>query len=197
MRVRHLTNVQFKPLWVVAVLSLALPFALAVVWFRLPKARETGPCLARDFVPDEETATAFSIALRRAILDNPGGPFELHATDVALTSYVALNTQGYQLADPQVRITPDGVCLSGRIVGLGLLTPRFRILADVRVVDGMLEFRFRKFVLNGHLLPPALRKLLQRVTNESLRDAHWPLRIEGVELRDGEIVLTGLRLSAP
>ncbi len=197
MRVRHLTNVRRKPLWLVTILVLALPFALAVAWFRLPRARETGPCLARGFVPDEEAATAFSIALRRAILDNPGGPFELRATDVALTSYVALSTQGYQLADPQVRITPDGVCLSGRIVGLGLLTPRFRILTDVRVVDGMLEFRLREFVLNGRLLPPALKTLLQRITNESLRDASWPLRIERVELHDGEIVLSGRRFPAP
>lgn len=197
MRVRQFTRVRHKPLWLATILMLALPFALAVAWLRLPEAPETGPCFARPFVADEAAATAFSIALRQAILDNPGGPFELRATDVELTSYVVLNTQGYQLADPQVRITTERVCFSGRIVGLGLLTPRFRIQAGVQATDGMLEFRFHQFVLNGRVLPPALKELAQRVTNESLRDAHWPLRIERVELRDGEVVITGLRLPAP
>jgi len=197
MRIRRFAKVLYKPFWLVIILLLALPLTLVVAWLRLPEARESGPCLGRRFVADATAATAFSVALRQAILDNPGGPFELRATDFELTSYVALSTQGYQLADPQIRITTEGICLSGRIVGLGLLTPRFRITADVRAVDGMLEFQIHQFVINGRLLPPALKGLAQRVVNESLRDANWPLRIESVDVSNGEIVVTGLRLPAP
>lgn len=184
--------------WLFLLILLLVPLlALAVTWFRLPVAADGATCLDHPPVADEAAATAFSTALRRAILDNAGGPFELHATDRELTAYVALNTQGYQLAVPEIRITATEVCLSGRIVGLGLLNPRFRITASVYVAHGMLQFDLHRVVLNGRLMPSALKDLLQRVVNESLRDAGWPLEIEAVHVTNGEIVIIGRRLPAP
>jgi hypothetical protein len=198
MGVLHVSKARHQPLWLALILALAPPAALILAWHRLPMAPDAGPCLDRPVVADEVAATAFSIALRRAILDNPGGPFELRATDHQLTAYVALNTQGRQLAEPQIRITTAGeVCFSGRIVGLGLLNPRFRITADLYVAHGMLQVHLRHVVINERLLPPSLKDLLQRVINESLRDAGWPLEIQAVHLADGEITIVGRRLSAP
>jgi hypothetical protein len=146
-------------------------------------------------VPDEAGAVAFSRKIRSAILDNPGGPFELHATDVELTSYVALNTQGRQLADPEIHFLNDTVCLTGRLSGLGLVRPRFRVEVHPHVVGGDIQFEVRYFIVNGRTLPAWLRRLAQRITNESIQDASLPLRVDAVRVGNGEIAISGQRLA--
>lgn len=124
----------------------------------------------------------------------------MRATDVELTSYLARNIQGRQLADPQIHLlddTDNTVCLSGHIVGLGLFTPYFRVNARPYVANGDIQFEIRYFVLNGRLLPVWIRRLAQRVTNETIRDLALPLRIKRVQVHHGEIVLVGEKLPAP
>lgn len=170
---------------------------IAAAWFSLPEDNLSGRCsLAGRITPTESDAVAFSTALRSAILDNPGGPFRLRTTDAALTSYVVLNTQGRQLADPQVRFLNGSVCLSGRIVGLGLLAPRFRIEARPYIADGNLQFDIRYLVMNGRVLPDWVRHLVQRIANESIQDARFPVRLDTVQVRDGELEIRGERLAS-
>ncbi|RME46130.1 MAG: hypothetical protein D6791_09100 [Chloroflexi bacterium] len=179
-------------------LLLLLPPALLLAgWWRLPQAQIGNPCDSRSrIVPDESNAVAFSRAFRSAILDNPGGPFKLRTTDIELTSFVALNTQGRQLADPQIHFLNDTVCLSGDLVGLGLLRPRFKIEAHPYVAAGNIQLEIRYIVVNGRVLPGWLRNLAQRITNESIQDAALPLRVDVVQVRDGEILVEGERLSS-
>ncbi|MFQ5857200.1 MAG: hypothetical protein ACE5LU_16445 [Anaerolineae bacterium] len=118
----------------------------------------------------------------------------MRATDVELTSWVALNTQGRQLADPQIRFLDDTVCLSGRLVGLGLVRPRFRVEAHPYVVNGDIQLDIRYFVVNGRVLPIRVRRLAQQITNESIHDASLPVRVDVIRVRDGEIMVEGERL---
>lgn len=143
--------------------------------------------------PDEAKAVAFSRAFHSEILDNPGGPFELRATNVELTSYVALNTQGRQLANPQIHFLDDTVCLSGRLVGLGLIRPHFLVELHPALAGGDIQLDIRYFVVSGRLLPRSIRHLTQRIATESIRDANLPVRVYDVRVRDGEIAISGQR----
>lgn len=186
---------QTRLLLIVVALLIALPALLFAGWHMLPPAEMAGQCTSLPpIVPDEAGAVAFSRKLRSAILDNPAGPFELHTTDVELTSYVALNTQGRQLADPQIHFLDNTVCLSGRLVGLGLIRPRFLVEVHPRIVGGNIQLEIRYFIVNGQMLPAWLRRLAQRITNESIQDASLPLRTDTIQVSDGEIAISGQRL---
>jgi hypothetical protein len=184
--------------WVILAVLVAVPVAVFAAWQALPRSQSTGPCasLAR-IEPTGAQAVAFSTQLRYEILDNPGGPFQFTTTDREITSYVAINTAGRQVADPQVHFVDGSVCLSGQVVGLGLVTPHFQIQAEPYIADGTLQLTFSQITLNGRALPGVIRRLTQRVTNESMRDAVWPLRLESVRIGDREITLAGDRLASP
>ncbi|MFQ5594076.1 MAG: hypothetical protein ACE5HA_07995 [Anaerolineae bacterium] len=185
-----------RPLWIVVALLIVPPALLFVGWRALPSAEISGRCTSLpSILPGEAGAVAFSRAFRTAILENPGGPFELRTTDVDLTSYVALNTQGRQLADPQIHFLDDTACFSGRLVGLGLVRPRFHLEVYPYTSAGAIRLEIRSFVVNGRLLPRSIRRLTQRITTESIQDANLPVRVYAVRVRDGEIVITGERLS--
>lgn len=185
-----------RPLWIVMALLLLPPVILMAGWQLLPQTETRGQCgSVSRIVPDESAAVAFSRAFRSAILDNPGGPFELRATDIGLTSYVALNTQGRQLADPQVHFLDDTVCLSGHLIGLGLVRPRLRANVRPYTAAGYIQIELRSFAVSGRVLPASLRYLIQRIANESIRDAALPLRVDTVRVRAGEILVSGERLA--
>lgn len=189
---------RIRPLWIVLAVILLPPLLVIGCWRTLPTAEIAGDCDSVSHIaPKEDDAVAFSTALRSEILNNPGGPFQLHVAESELTSYVILETHGRQLADPQIHFLDDAVCFSGHIVGLGLLHPRFKIEAHPRVVSGDIQFDFQRVVVNGRLLPAWMRHLVQRITNESIRDASLPVRFDTVQLRDSEITITGERLPAP
>lgn len=184
-----------RPLWIVVTLLILSPALVMAGWRALPQARMTDPCgSVPRIAPGETNAVAFSRAFRSAILDNPGGPFQIRATDVEVTSYVAINTRGRQLADPQIHFLDGTVCLSGRLVGLGLVRPYFRVEVHPHVADGDIQLDLRSFVVNGRVLPATLRRLAERITNESIRDAGFPVRVDLVQVRYGEIAVTGERL---
>jgi hypothetical protein len=184
--------------WIVLAVLVAVPVAAIAAWQSLPRSQPAGPCASVARIePSGAQAVAFSTQLRYEILDNPGGPFQLTTTDREITSYVAINTAGRQIADPQVHFVDGGVCLSGRIVGLGLVNPYFQIQAELYIAQGMLQLDVSQITLNGRALPGVIRRLIQRVTNESVRDAVWPLRFESVRIGDREITLAGYRLASP
>lgn len=163
-------------------------------WRTLPPAGLAGRCASLPrIVPDEAGAAAFSRKLRSAILDNPGGSFDLHTTEIDLTSYVILNTQGRQLADPQIHFLNDTVCLSGRLVGLGLMRPHFIIELRPGIVGGDIQLEIQSFTVNGRMMPAWLRRLAQRIANESIQDENLPVQVGGVRVRDGEIAISGQR----
>ncbi len=184
-----------RPLWIVVALLILPPALVMAGWRTLPQAEMTYPCgaVAR-IVPRETEAVAFSRAFRSAILDNSGGPFQIRATDIEVTSSVAINTRGRQLADPQIHFLDGTVCLSGRLVGLGLVRPYFRVEVHPYVADGDIQLELRSFVVNGRVLPATLRRLAERITNESIRDAAFPVRVDVLQVRNGEIAITGERL---
>ncbi|MBS1251470.1 MAG: hypothetical protein MAG451_00503 [Anaerolineales bacterium] len=187
-----------RPVWIVLAVLFLPPVLLVIGWRTLPRARAPGRCSSVSAIaPSERDAVAFSSALRSAILDNPGGPFQLHTTDDQLTSYVAIETQGHQLADPQIHFLDGAVCLSGRVVGLGLVRPRFHAEVHSYIVNGDIQFNIRSLIVNGRRLPGWMRCLAQRVANESIHDASLPIWVEAVQVRDGAIVITGERLSRP
>ncbi len=187
-----------RPLWIVLAVLFLSPVLLVVGWRTLPRARASGRCSSVSTItPSERDAVAFSSALRSATLDNPGGPFQLRTTDDQLTSYVAIETQGHQLADPQIHFLDGAVCLSGRVIGLGLVRPRFHAEVHPHITEGDIQFKVRSLIVNGRRLPAWVQSLAQRVTNESIRDASLPIWVEAVQVRDGAIVITGERLSRP
>lgn len=184
-----------RPVWIVLVLLILPPVALIAGWTTFPNAGTTDQCSSLPrIVPQEADAVAFSSMLRSEILDNAGGPFRLQVTDRELTSYVAVNIQGRQLADPQIHFLNDTVCLRGHLVGLGLLKPRLRIEARPYLAAGNVQVDVRHLIVNERLLPAWARRLAQRVTNESIRDAALPIRIDHLDVRDGELAIAGDRL---
>lgn len=185
---------RIRPFWIVVALLVLPPTLLFVGWWTLPPAQMAGQCAELSpIAPDEAKAVAFSRAFHSEILDNPGGPFELRATNVELTSYVALNTQGRQLANPQIHFLDDTVCLSGRLVGLGLIRPHFLVELHPALAGGDIQLDIRYFVVSGRLLPRSIRHLTQRIATESIRDANLPVRVYDVRVRDGEIAISGQR----
>ena len=166
---------QIRVLLIVVALLIALPALLFAGWHMLPPAEMAGQCTSLPpIVPDEAGAVAFSRKLRSAILDNPAGPFELHTTDVELTSYVALNTQGRQLADPQIHFLDNTVCLSGRLVGLGLIRRHLLVEGRPRIVDGHTQLEIRYFTVKERMLPTCLGRPAPRHSTESIQDASRP-----------------------
>lgn len=187
-----------RSLWIVLTLFILPPVLVTAAWRTLPKADVSGRCgSVASIVPDESASVAFSVALRSEILDNAGGPFQLRVTDTQLTSYVALNLHGRQLADPQIHFLDEAVCFSGHLVGLGFLRPRFRVEARPYVNAGDIQVAVREFTVNGRALPAWLKRLAQRVANESVRDASLPVQVETLRLTAGEILIAGRRLPTP
>lgn len=184
--------------WIVLAIFVALPLTVIAAWHSLPRSQPTGRCASLAHIDADRTqADAFSTRLRHEILDNPGGPFQFSATDREITSYVAINTAGRQIADPQIHFAGGGACLSGRIVGLGLVAPRFLVQAEPYVAAGAIQLNLVHITVNSRALPGVLRRLAERVTNESIRDAAWPLRFDGVQVSDRAITLVGERLVSP
>lgn len=184
--------------WIVLAVFVALPMTVFAAWQSLPRSQPTGPCASLTRIePDGPQAVAFSTQLRYQVLDNPGGSFQITTTDREITSYVAINTAGRQIADPQIHFVDGTACVSGRVAGLGLMNPHFQIQTELYIADGMLQLDFSHIRLNGRALPGAVRRLAERVTNESIRDAAWPLRFDYLHVENHKITLAGDRLASP
>lgn len=158
------------------------------------KPSRTPPCGQTPQVPYSEDLAHSLDARLSPYLQGQAGPFSLRTTSQELTSwlaYVERQWPGIPLRSATVWFSPERVYLSGvvsRVTPLSLrVTLHMRVWLDGQIVQVAVE----EACLGRVSLPGWLKRLLQRVINETIVDAAPFFRCTALQVGQSTLLIEG------
>jgi hypothetical protein len=141
----------------------------------------------------QEAADRLGQRLKETATREGDGAFSLEATDVELTSYLALRMadeidglEDVPLEDLQVQFTGGQMLFSGKLRTVCPFSLNLKVVASAQVDGGQLDLRLERAQAGAIPIPKGLLKSLSRIINETIAEA--PERLErAVEITDVQI----------
>jgi hypothetical protein len=159
----------------------------------LPTATPTQVYVEANPEAVERAQENFNQALQESSADRL---FEFRLSDEEITSLAAegLSVRAdIPFSNPQVWFSNERVNATASFEG-GPVPMQAEVVASVQVVDGQVRVTLETARLGMLGFPAALSESLSDTLNETLNDLPGDLEIEAVEIREGEMVVTGRRL---
>jgi hypothetical protein len=123
------------------------------------------------------------------------GAFTVEITDQELTSYVVMLLQSgageFPARDMQIRFGDGYVDIWATFIEITPTEVPAYIRARVEAKDGDLVFRLDEAHAGVFPVPGAMRETLARILSETLAELQFGLDIQHVEVRPGQMVLSG------
>jgi hypothetical protein len=139
----------------------------------------------------EEAADSLERSLRQVQSLEPGHPFEFHATEEEVTSYLSLRYPDAFLRHAQVRITEGKLNLSARMTNP--IKGNTQVICHIQMADQHPKVDFELVALGNLGLPGFLRKSLANYVNEAITAAPLEVTITDLQLLEGRLLVSVYR----
>lgn len=180
-------------------LRLSIAFALLIL-----ACAPCGLLSSQAPTPSRPLATSPAAAQRleakiKGAWEEEKGEFTIHLTDEEATSYLAfkLEEAGGEAPVKDIRVwfTAGKIHVTGDLSNLLPLQTQATVVASAEVVNGQIQVTVEKALAGSIPIPAPLLNRLSQTVSETLQEAtsRLPLHITGVEIEEGEMVITGSR----
>lgn len=164
-----------------------------------------GPCsLSSCSAPREESVPTIEVSqaaaqsledkLREQLEENPNPQFLIRITNEEATSLVnarLAEAEEPPIQEPRIWFTRGRVYVSGRLVNIVPTPIDALLVATVKVVDGQARLQFDDATVGTVKVPQLVLSELEQTVNDALATAQINLTITEVQVREGEIVVSG------
>ena len=145
----------------------------------------------------EEAAQRFREKLQGAWENQGEGQFRLQLTDQELTSYVNLkikDSTDIPLTQPYIWFSRGKIYVSGELSNAGLpLSGQAAIVASAQVADEQLRISIDQASIGRVPIPRAFLNSLQNTVNGGLAQAQLGLKVQRLEILEGEAIIIASR----
>jgi len=154
----------------------------------------SGPKLPdRSIEITEEAAQRFQEKLREAAESQGKGPIRLQFSDQELTSFINLRLEeraDMPLVEPRIWFTQGKIYMSGELHSEEVpLSGRAVIVASAQVADGRIQISIDQATIGRVPIPRAFLDTLSQRVNDILGRAQLHIKVERLEILEGEVIL--------
>ncbi len=154
------------------------------------------PTPPRPIAVSTEAAGQLESRIQQNLDGPPGQEFILHMTDAEATSLAATELAKYDeapLREPTIWFTQGKVYATGRMSNVLPVETDFYLVAAPRVEDGKLVIEIEEVSAGAMPLPDSFLEIISQSISETLDELHLDVQITALEVREGEIVIKGVR----
>lgn len=117
--------------------------------------------------------------------------FRLEITEEELTSFLAQNVEGSPLADPQVRLTPGQIHISGTVTQP--LQAQLSVTCSAQLVNGRVEVTIEEAIVGGFPAPAPLMDYISQIIEESVEDMQTGMTVTELQILEGKLIIAGTK----
>jgi uncharacterized protein YpmS len=141
--------------------------------------------------PSAAAADELEKNVRNQFFDPSKKDFRLVVNNDQITSYLALRYRSLSLENPQVWFAQDRVFLRGTYTGLCLFHPDILIVAAPAVSDKKILVNVQQISVGAFALPQDWLPTVSKSVADTIQDAQLNLDFDQVQIRNGDMVVTG------
>ncbi len=154
------------------------------------------PTPPRPVVVSREAAERLESRIRRSLNGEPGQPFILRMSDSEVTSLAAIKLAEYgesPVRDLRIWFTGGKIYGAGTLVNVLPVETDFFVVASARVQEGQVLVEIEQASAGAWPLPDDMLETISQTVSETVNEQQQQVQITELEIREGEIVLHGVR----